>query len=313
MANTGVAERPPGLPYRARAREHLSKAQEWLRGGDLHSTAAACLFLRMAIEALAYGLLEAYRAEVDFAAMRKWQPNRVSDELLEIDAGADRTVSISIYDADGKEVLSGEERRLKADWIAKEHRALGSFLHEPTIRQVEEGHPPAEAAMRARAEAIAAEIDAVLASSMHNINIGQFVGFECHCGFKIRRKEESLGARGEMRCAGCGRRWTYFRDIERNGFEFNEVRSSFPCEKCRKGIWVTAYDVEQGGQARCECGAVYRFEPGFKPCLIEPRSDAGVCEGRRRPEGQSGVADLDPSDRVGDKNEEPRDVTFSRP
>ncbi len=122
MANEGESVgRPPGLPYRPRAREHLARAREDLARGDPYSTLAACLFLRMAIEALAYDLLEAYRAEVDFAAMRKWQPGKVIEELLEIDAGADRGVSLALHDADGTEILSGEERRLKADWIAEAH------------------------------------------------------------------------------------------------------------------------------------------------------------------------------------------------
>ena len=240
---------------------------------------AACLFLRMAIEALAYGLLEAYRAEVDFAAMCRWQPSKVIDELLEIDAGADRTVSISICIEEGKETLSGEERRFKADWIAKEHRALGSFLHEPTIRQVEGGRLPAEAAMRARAEAIAAEVDAVLASTMYNINIGRFVGFECDCGFKVRRKVESLAAPGCLRCGGCGRRWTYVRDDVRNGFKFDRLRGSFRCEKCEKVVEVTVYDMEQGRQVECECGALFGFVPSFKAIPIEPASDERVPDG----------------------------------
>jgi len=150
--------RVDGLPYRARAREHFAAARESLAVGGPHPALAACLFLRMAIEALAYELLETYQSEVDFAAMRMWQPGKLIKEPVEIDGAADRTVTLTAFDGDGREILSGTERRLAAGWIARSHNALGSFLHEPTIRQVEDGRAPEEAAIRAKAEAIATEV-----------------------------------------------------------------------------------------------------------------------------------------------------------
>ena len=222
------------------------------------------------LRALAYDLLEAYRAEVDFAAMRTWQPSKVIKELLEIDTGADRGVSLAIHDADGKEILSGEERRLKADWIAKAHGALGNFAHEPTIRQFEEGCLPAEAMMRAKVEEIAEEIDQVLASPLHNINIGRFVELKCICGFWMRRREESLKQGADIRCGDCGRYWRWVRGGGDEAYEFRPSGRSFPCEKCKVAVGVTRYDVERGGRARCACGAEYGFVPGFSPRLIEP-------------------------------------------
>jgi ribosomal protein S14 len=267
---TEAATQTPGLPYRPRAREHLAKARDRLADGDLHSTMAACLFLRMAIEALAYNLLEAYRSEVDFTAMRKWQPSKVIDELREIDAGADRGASITITsEQDGKTILVGEEKRLTAEWISKAHRALGSFLHEPTIRQVEEGKPRDEAAIRAKAESIAAEIDAVLASPVYNINIGQFVEFQCVCGFGLRRKLGALKDSGVFRCAECGRYWSYLRDDAQGRFGFTETQGQFACERCGTPNAVTRRDLEAGARLRCDCGAQYEFVQAFQARLVE--------------------------------------------
>jgi hypothetical protein len=198
-----LPERPPqappsaslaALPYRHRSREHLDKAREFLARGDDYSVIAGCLFLRMSIEALAYDLLLAYRAEAPFDAMRVWQPKRVLDELLTIDDTVDEGSSIALADSNGVVFLSGTETRFEARWAASAHNALGNFLHEPTIKQVEEDRISSSEKMRAKAVRIAETIDAVLASPIFNVNQGQFVEIRCLCGFDVKRKMSSLQA-----------------------------------------------------------------------------------------------------------------------
>jgi len=133
--------------------------------------------------------------------------------------------------------------------------------------------------MRARAEAIAAEIDAVLASPLHNINIAKFVELKCVCGFGMRRREESLKQGKDIRCGDCGRYWTWVGGGGDEVYEFRPSATSFPCEKCKNAVGVTRYDVERGALARCACGAEYAFEPGFTPRLIEPTAGAAAPSG----------------------------------
>lgn len=131
----------------------------------------------MAIECLAYELLQSHQDEVDYGTMETWQPGRLIKELKEIDSGieSDRSISIGVEDFPGepaeKMLLLGTDGRLTASWINKHWNALGSYLHEPTIKQHNNGKVFNADSARAKIATISGEIDRVLASTLFATNI----------------------------------------------------------------------------------------------------------------------------------------------
>lgn len=266
----------PGHAYRRQARETLAKARAHLARGDVDFTILGCLFMRMSVEALAYDLLLAYRREAPFAAMKAWQPHRVIAELLAIDDRVDVGSTIEIRLPGGEVLAAGEEKRFKARWASSAHNALSSFLHVPTIKRAEAGAPPSVAEMRAKAEAIAATLDGVLASPIFNFNAGQFVELGCPCGFAIRRKMTAMRDEGELRCGECGRYWHYSHDHENARFRFEEPSGAFACTRCGERLAVTRYDAERGNPVDCACGARHKMAIGFSPLLCADEGEAGA-------------------------------------
>ncbi len=79
----------PDLGYRERARSHLQEAAGLLNQGSESALRAACLELRMCIEALTYEMLQRYLSEVPNTAMEAWQPKRIlSRGLITADPNA---------------------------------------------------------------------------------------------------------------------------------------------------------------------------------------------------------------------------------
>lgn len=73
----------------------------------------------------------------------------------------------------------GKERRFSLKWITRKHRALGSYLHAPTIDKLENGEAPtAEKIIKTATEALK-ECEEILSSRLIRLNMGIF--FSCAC------------------------------------------------------------------------------------------------------------------------------------
>ena len=125
--------------YHSRASTHVKAGREQLKADDRFGSIHACLHARLAIEALAYDLFQDYLFEVSAEAMAGWTPKDVLNELLYIDSEACSPISVTIgfQSEDGyrQEIDLGGNPRMRVAWARKMHNALGSFLHQPTVRQ----------------------------------------------------------------------------------------------------------------------------------------------------------------------------------
>lgn len=249
------------INYRDRARRHVAEARARLTEAGEAAARQACLALRMAIEALTYQNLQAYLAETPNSVMAQWTPKKVMDELLAADPNADQTTTVFIgiekspgVPSDDMQVL-GEDRRFTQKWGNKAHNALGSFLHEPTIRQTETGKAT-EADARLKAAEIADELDRILATSLFAVNMGEFISFECVCGFHVKRRSSVLSHDDQVICGGCGRHWIY-KELEGDpAYGFVPDGYSFPCLTCGETCQFEAHELGDGKIVTCAgCGA----------------------------------------------------------
>ncbi|MDO9499114.1 hypothetical protein [Falsiroseomonas sp.] len=249
------------IDFRSRARAHLAEAQTRLSTPGEASARQACLSLRMAIEALTYQVLQAYLSETPNSVMAQWTPKKVLDELLAVDPHADRTAKIFVgrEDVPGEPAkvmeFLGEDRRFTVRWGNKAHNALGNFLHEPTLRQHELGKATLEADARAKAAEILAELERILSAPLFNVNFGEFITFDCTCGFLIKRKANFLSPEKPVVCGACGRRYIYQDAGGDDQHRFIPDRATFNCFKCDAVCSVEAHELSSGKVVTCACGA----------------------------------------------------------
>jgi hypothetical protein len=243
--------------YRYLAKQRLAKATELLKTDGEDDLIYACLELRKCIEAMSYELLTGYLSEVPLKAFETWQPDKVMKELLRVDAEADHSSRIRMRregqdgEPNGKWMDLGEDRRLKAQRATKAYHQLGNFLHVPTIRQTREGTPFDAKVARERAEAIRAELEHVLDTSIWNANFSVSVTISCtECEAPIKRRSSILDNGEMVECGSCGQLF----DVEHkpdDTFFFVPVSYSWNCEVCNEPHSITQSKVTEGLDVSC--------------------------------------------------------------
>jgi hypothetical protein len=248
------------INFRARARQHSDAAKRLIQTGDDEMLQPIALRLRMAIECLAYELLQSYQDEVDDGTMETWQPGRLIKELKEIDDSieSDRSLAVGFEEIPGEaaKVMHplGTDARLKASWINKHWNALGSYLHEPTIRQQKDGRLFNADDARLKIAEVSDEIDRVLASEIFATNLRVNITLTCNCGFTITRRERLLRRDGRVTCANCK---GIFGAEESDGvWKFFRLFHDFNCPKCRANNKFPAEELSDNRQFTCiDCGS----------------------------------------------------------
>jgi ribosomal protein S27E len=274
--------------YRYLARDALARAKKLIASGDSDNLTYACLELRKCLEALAYDQLLAYLAEVPLKALATWQPDKVIKELLRVDPRADASSQLSMQReaGDGQPaepwVYIGEDRRLKADRIAKMYPQLGSFLHVPTIKQSQANKKVEEADIRSRIEKMIDELDHVLSGSIFNVSFGVSVTFQCVCESPIRRRDKFLKSGEIIECGNCGQHFHAEPSPDAREYEFIPTAFLWNCQAC--GVERRIYDsaAKEGLDVSCpECGDVAHLKFAQKWVFVRKadekaaRSDEG--------------------------------------
>lgn len=199
--------------FRQRARDALQRAKTEMASGCNERIIYAALELRMAIECVTYERAKTYEKELPPRDYDVWQPGRLMKELLELDplADASGTVSFGLEDEPGvpaKEMKTlGSEKVFNMKDIEDSYNALGSFLHQPTMRQLNSGKERNWQKMRERCDELVPKLEAVLASSVFNVNFGIFTTFKCmndDCGKDIRKRLPSTQSEVPAVCFECG-------------------------------------------------------------------------------------------------------------
>jgi len=167
---------PELIPFRDFARTHVAAARKLLEGGGPQHR-YACLEIRLAIEALAYAVLQNYSEDDSpdvHAAQADWQPNKVLEALLNYDPMADMSIRVVMRTVapggdPGEIAIDAVDQRFTADWAAKAHRSMGSFLHQRTIREVRRGKQLDETVLRREAERVLGTLCSILNSSVSDV------------------------------------------------------------------------------------------------------------------------------------------------
>ncbi|WP_395004044.1 hypothetical protein [Cypionkella sp.] len=253
------------IHFRQQAKRHRDVARAYLELGDDDLLYASALRLRMAIECLAYELLQSFGDEVSQNVMETWQPNKLIKELKHIDASVDQDVSIRIgiekTPGQAAEEMKdlGTDARLSAAWISKQWNTLSGFLHIPTIQQSREGKHFDASKILKKIREILPEIDRVLASRIFATNIKSTITVTCHCGFEIKRRESILEKELQVACANCniilGAKKT------EDQWKFFDLYHNYTCPNCKKRNDFLAKALKDRVELTCDgCGALVSIE-----------------------------------------------------
>lgn len=248
------------------ARDALKRAKEEILSNAPERLKFAALELRMAMESLTYDRAQSYKEEIHPDEYDTWQPRKLLQLLLEIDPSADKDSSISygVEDEPGKEAKHmqslGKEKVLNLGTIKRHYDALGAYLHIPTLKQIDEGATHNLIKLRKRCEQIAEELESTLASSIWNINFGNFAEIACmRCNSPIRKRLPSGVPRTNATCFQCNATYT-ISEAEPGKTLWHPLRKEVICAsddcKCKFFIWDG--DLKPYSQVRCpNCGKTH--------------------------------------------------------
>jgi DNA-directed RNA polymerase subunit RPC12/RpoP len=260
------------MNYRNDARRYLKRAEEELGTRDDERLKYAVLELRMAMEALTYDRLLAYKDEFPPSEYETWQPRKVLSVLLDIDPTADKDSSLAFGKEEEYAVPPcpmnslGSERVLNMAALRRHYDALGHYLHVQTMKQVLAGTALDFGKIRSRCEEIVAFIAAVLSSPVFNVTLGSFATLNCvECGKPIRKRIPHGQAEVHAQCYGCGASYTLL-DNGDGQVEWQPEQREIECANgnCKHKILVWLHEMEVGKYWKCPgCGGRNVFALGI--------------------------------------------------
>ncbi len=280
------------INFRHIAAARLARAKNELQSADDERLRFAALELRMAIEGVTYDRAMAYKAEIPPSEFGTWQPKKLLQVLLDIDPHADQTSSFRFREetalgAPAKHWQSlGTDTVFNIKSIRAHYDALGSFLHLPSIKQIEAGQIPDTTKLRKRCDAIVEELDGVLTSPVYNVTLGSFATLAClRCEKPIRKRIPIEATTVQARCLECGASYEVVRAETSGQVEWLTQTADFNCrgEGCTTVIQVWRDQVAPGTLFKCPtCTTEYRIELGAVPHLVPPptiQSTSGPADG----------------------------------
>jgi hypothetical protein len=200
--------------FRHTAREALKQAKAELATNSPERLKYVALELRLAMEAVTYDRALAFKAEIPPEEYKTWQPRKLMQVLHDIDPTIGLTSSIAIGVQDDPHTPAPPERMqfLGTDKVftlqdlKANYDALGSYLHMPSLDQIQKDHAPDPSKLRLRCKSVIALLDAVLASKVWNSTFGVFAQLDqcMRCAKPVRKRIPHGQSQVEAVCFECG-------------------------------------------------------------------------------------------------------------
>ena len=272
------------MQFRHEARQALARAKALLAQGDDQALRYAALELRLTLEAIAYDRLHDYRRDVPTTVYETWQPPKVLKLLLEIDPRADtpQTVKIARNLAPGVDDAPAAvffEQPIRQATLKDNYDAIGSYLHFPTLKQLNEKGGPDFEKLRRRCEALVVELDPVVTPAKTSFIMRTFSHCPCfRCGEDMRKRlpRDETG-QFPAKCVACGADHLVFFEEDGEG-KWTTNAFPAPCahENCDGIHRIFPDEIRQDFQWTCEaCGRDSVFD--FAICPILPPETSGQC------------------------------------
>jgi len=256
--------------FRSAAHQALSRAKAEIESGSHERLRYAALELRLCIEALTYDRAQAFATEIPPEQYDTWQPRKLLQVLLDIEPTADQSYTLSYgqesaFGQRAEEMrVFGSETVFNLRAIKKHYDALGSFLHMPTLKQVQEDGDSDFSKLKSRCALIVASLDAALLSTVYNATFARFTQLNClECG-EIVRKRFPVGKEVvDVECFEChaGYRLT---SPEPGKVHWEPMQQIIACQtkSCGHEFAIWNHEIKPGTHWKCvKCEQ--RFRIGF--------------------------------------------------
>jgi hypothetical protein len=246
----------------------FQRAQNLLKSGDSASLRYACLELRYCIEAICHEKVKLYRSHLSDGELNSWQPKKIMEILQELDPYVNENHTLNIWSEkpDGtrdKLVFSGSHKVLPLAILKKHYYKLGSYLHVPTISQLErQNGEKSDADLEGYLKVIIDPIK-LTAANTFNSNFATTISTNCHCcGKFIIRNTESLKDNPTVKCTNskCGAE--YDVEVQENESKWQIRQVVIKCPECGSEIDIHQHLLKENYRTKCfGCGqdfVIYR-------------------------------------------------------
>lgn len=201
--------------FRSLAEKSLARAKQEFEANDPVRLRYAALDLRDALEALTYDRAKAFKDDIPPADYKTWQPRKLMAVLVSFDPsiGETSTLSIGVEKEYGEPAppenmkLLGTDHVLSLAHLKKHYDAVGSYLHMPTLEQLQSGKSPDLDKLRGRCKTVIELVETILSSSVWNVNIGRITKLDkCmneDCNKPVRKRVPSNKDSFDAQCFEC--------------------------------------------------------------------------------------------------------------
>lgn len=253
------------LNLRHLARESLTRAKAEIAAGDPIRLRYAALELRNAMEALTYDRALAFKDEIPPEEFKTWQPRKLMAALLDIDQsiGMTSTIAIGLETEYGKPPpresmqFLGTDNVLTLADLKTHYDAIGSFLHIPSLENLQLGKLPDQEKLKARCELIVELIEKVLESRVWNSTLGVIAVLDqCmneDCKKPVRKRMPAGADAVEAQCFECKVEYTV-TSIDSGGTLWTPKSTSASCANpnCQEKIALWSHQLKSGTHWRCK-------------------------------------------------------------
>ena len=245
--------------YRHEARNHFKDAKNSLKKKGCVEARSAALSLRLCMEALTYERAQVYQYDLPTGKFEVWQPRILMIQMLEIDPYADQdsTMSFGLESTPGvpaeKMTLLGTEKPIKLSVLKDHYDALGSYLHMPTIRKIENGKKFDEQKLRSRCQIIINELEINLSSTLWKASLNFTASQKCcECGETIKRRFKDGDEPRPVSCHECGMRYT-LECVGTGKVHWKPHQQKVVCleESCKCEFYIPSHQIIHGAEFDC--------------------------------------------------------------
>lgn len=260
----------PSLAIKLRdtARILYKDAKKYCDDGGYDNLLLCTLKLRMCLESLSYEKIVPFDKKLDLSELKVWQPRQLIKFLsrdLEPLTNQNYTLEIFKKEPNGENseepVFSGKCRVLTFKEISKYYDKLGSFLHSPTIAQIESDSITTLDKMVSTCRELLLIIEEVLDSTVWSAQPFNTHSCKCHrcnkpvvCYVPLGKLPKQL----EVTCNAC--KLEIAVSVGEDGKSIFEPILSYGDCLCGKKLSMFRSDFKEGTTVECdECHTKFEF------------------------------------------------------
>lgn len=242
--------------FRQMARDALARAQAEMASESEDRLPYAALELRKSMEALIYDRAQDYEEELPPSVHDLWQPSKLLDLLLKLEPDLNQELEVSIGATpyvEGVEpqwISLGSQKVLTLKNLKEHYSALGSFLHMPTLKQLNAGKGQDFERLGKRCTLLVGLISEVLASKLHKLKLNAHAKQQCtNCNAIIVQLMKFNGTEVHGACECGNEYWVTPTGPTTWDWEFK----TFPllCSVCGVESRYLTCDAKIGNKLKC--------------------------------------------------------------